>query len=65
LPRLRAETTACTKRSRPPKNLFGEQVGEGRPYGVQARRREGEAAGGTVQIEFLRPIALRVVEELK
>ena len=64
MPRLRAETTACTKRSRPPKNLFGEQVGEGRHYGVQARRRGGEVAGGTVQIELLRPVALRVIKEL-
>jgi hypothetical protein len=37
IPRLRAETPACTKRSRLPKNLFGEQVGEGRHFVVQAR----------------------------
>jgi len=37
LPRLRAETFAYLKHSRLPKNLFGEQVGESRHFGVQAR----------------------------
>jgi hypothetical protein len=37
--RLRAGTLPCTKRSRLPKNFFGEQVGEVRHFGVQARSR--------------------------
>jgi len=45
LPHLRAETTALIRRPKFSAQGVGSQAAEGGHYGVQARRRDGEAAG--------------------
>ena len=45
LPRLRAETSARVRRSKFSTQGVSLQADEGTHYGVQARRRDGEAAG--------------------
>jgi hypothetical protein len=45
LPRLRAETSALMRRPKFSTEGVNSQADEGEHYGVQARRRDGEAAG--------------------
>jgi len=50
LPRLRAETSALMRRPKSSTEGVNSQADEGEHYGVQARRREGEAAGPAVEV---------------
>jgi len=52
LPRLRAETSALTRRAKFSTRGVSSQADEGGNYGVQARRREGEGPDSAADGRF-------------